>query len=237
MRDLLMIVPTRGRPGNTSELIEAWTATTSRHADLLIAVDDDDPDLDGYRALGLPEAVTPLGGQIRMTVGPRERLGGTLNTLSHRYAPHYRALGFLGDDHRPRTRHFDAALIGALDRLHTGIVYGDDLFQGPNLPTAVAMTSDIVTTLGYMCPGGLVHMYLDNAWKAWGEGIGRLAYLPHVVIEHLHPHAGKGTTDDRYTEVWDLMGPDEQRWQTYRQHRLALDIGLLRDHLNQGGAR
>jgi hypothetical protein len=45
------------------------------------------------------------------------------------------------------------------------------------------------------------HLYLDNFWKALGEDLGNLAYLPQVIIEHLHPVAGKAEWDEGYRAV------------------------------------
>jgi hypothetical protein len=218
---LLMIVPTRGRPQNAEAVLDAWTALSmSAAGDLLFAVDEDDPALKDYLSID-PD--------MRIYVGPRRRLGGTLNFIAARYADVCDAIGFMGDDHSPRTQGFETRFMAELDRLGTGVVYGNDLIQGPNLPTAVAMTSDIIRTLGYMVPAGLVHMYADNAWKAWGEGIGRLSYLPDVVIEHVHPLAGKVPDDEGYREAAGHMESDAARWNDYRLlGGLAADIERLR---------
>jgi hypothetical protein len=47
----------------------------------------------------------------------------------------------------------------------------------------------------------MVHMYLDDYWLALGSALQRITYLPDVVIEHVHPLAGKAKWDLGYTEV------------------------------------
>jgi len=97
------------------------------------------------------------------------------------------------------------------------------------LPTAVFITTDIISELGYFCPPGLLHMYLDNSWKAWGEGAGCLRYREDVVIEHLHPDVGKAQSDSSYSESSSLMEPDRQAYAAYEQSgALAADIGKIR---------
>ncbi|MFD9949707.1 hypothetical protein ACFWYW_55525 [Nonomuraea sp. NPDC059023] len=194
MSDLLVIVPSRGRPHNIAELHVAWTETTHRHAQLLVAVDDDDPTLPEY------QRVCALTG-IELTVGPRLRLTGTLNKVAVERAPQHHALAFMGDDHRPRTIGWDAILLNELDPLGTGIAYGNDLLQGEKMATAVAMTSDIVLALGYMAPPSMVHLCLDLVWLDWGRAIDRLVYLPDTVIEHMHPDVGKAVRDAGYDEA------------------------------------
>jgi hypothetical protein len=238
-----MIVPSRGRPQNVAALLDAWGQTATGAADLLIAVDDDDPELAGYKALqGLEQSMsspalgTPHWGVPRWDFGERLRLGGTLNAVAAKYAPDYRMLGFLGDDHRPRTKAFDRLMVEALDELGTGLVYGDDLFQRQNLPTQIAMTSDIVRSLGYMVPGGLVHLYIDNAWAELGNAIGRLRYLPDVVIEHLHPSAGKAEMDDSYRETNSdaQFEADRHRFEDWQRFGLDADVARLQELIRRG---
>lgn len=204
MSDLLIITPTRGRPRNARALLDAWGPTATEGPRLLLAVDDDDPELAGYRELELPACA-------ELVVGPRGRLGPTLNRLAVERAPRHFAIGFMGDDHRPRTEGWDIALLAALREMGSGLAYGNDLIQGPNLPTAVVMTSDIVRALGYFSPPSLTHMYVDNAWLALGEALGRIRYLSDVVIEHLHPAGGTAPWDERYAEVnsREQYGADE----------------------------
>lgn len=194
---MLYIVPSRGRPRNVTALIEAWAATRTGPSHLWIAVDDDDPTLNEYR-----EQLDDLPDFAQLFIVPRKRLGPTLSDLAVvAQKMGYRDIGFMGDDHRPRTHGWDALLAKAVDGYSAGVYYGNDLIQGPNLPTAVLMTGDIVQALGYFCPPGMTHLYLDNAWKDIGAAVGNLRYLPNIVIEHVHPIAGKAEWDDGYREV------------------------------------
>jgi hypothetical protein len=191
--DLVMIVPSRGRPDAVADLQRAWSKTTSGAADLLVVVDDDDPELPAYRRLD-------VNVRVHASAGSRG-IVPVLNAAAAACVRTYRMVGFAGDDHRPRTPKWDARMAEALDDLGTGIVYGDDLLRGEALPTAVAMTSDIVHTVGYMAPPTLRHLFVDNVWADWGRAIARLRYLPDVVIEHLHPAIGKGAWDELYREL------------------------------------
>jgi hypothetical protein len=225
MAELLMLVPTRGRPRAALALAQAWSETATGGAALLFLVDDDDPELPGYGALGA------LGPTVH--VGPRLRLGPTLHKASAEFASRYPMVGFMGDDHRPRTLGWDRAYVDALTEMGTGIVYGDDLFQGERIPTQVAMTSDIVEAMGGMVPGGLVHMYIDDLWKAVGERLGCLRYLPDVVVEHLHPVAGKAEWDARYAEVNapEVYAADQARFEAWLA---SGDLYGIADRLGRG---
>lgn len=190
---IVYLVPSRGRPGNIADLVDAWESTASGDADLVVAVDDDDPRLDDYRAL-------TLGDRVELVVGPRLRLGGTLNALAPELAGRYSAVGFMGDDHRPRSMGWDTVLADTVDAVPGAVVYGNDLVQGAALPTAVLLDSRIVTELGYFVPPGMLHLWLDNYWLELGRRLGTLRYLPAVVIEHVHPITGRAAWDDGYRE-------------------------------------
>lgn len=201
---LTVIVPTRGRPNNLAELWTAFTETCTGDTRLLACVDDDDPELPEYKRIH--EAAYDAGTADRddprflLLIGPRRRLGGTLNMVGPKWAARSDAIAFMGDDHWPRTRGWDTAYMAELKRLGTGLVYGNDLIQGANLPTQVAMTSDIVLATGHMVPPGAVHLWLDNAWLALGRALDAITYLPDVVVEHQHPIAGKADWDAGYAE-------------------------------------
>jgi len=232
---MLVIVPSRGRPQNIRRLIDGWVETDAQ-ATLLVAVDDDDAQLDNYKD-AMKHA--PNDEQFQLHVGRRLRLAGTLNELATNRVNREGAVdsdivGFMGDDHLPRTFKWDLNIEDIFATRGLGVVYGNDLIQGPNLPTAVFMSAAIIKTLGYMVPMGLTHMYLDNTWKVWGEGMGRLTYLPSVIIEHLHPIAGKAEWDERYVEVnaGHQYASDEAAYKNYLASRVNYDLDKLKELVN-----
>jgi hypothetical protein len=190
--DLVMVVPSRGRPDAARELVAAFAGTVRGRTLLMFALDADDPALPEYRRYLSPWVAPNPEGTMVACLNRAVR-----DVLAH---PPF-AVGFMGDDHRPRTPGWDVAYVDALRRLGTGIVYGDDLLQGDRLPTQVAMTADIVETLGWMAPPTLQHLYVDNFWRDLGVHAGCLRYLPEVVVEHLHPVAGKAESDEGYERV------------------------------------
>lgn len=213
------LVPSRGRPANAARLAERWLLTTGYETHLIFFVDDDDPRQDEYA-----QVLDSFGTeQVTLMFDERRRVGPTLNHWAPKLAANYAAVGFMGDDHLPRDVGWDARLVEVLGKRPCTIAYGDDLFQRENLPTAVVMDSRIISTLGYMVPPGLTHLYLDNFWRDLGRALGTLVYCPQVVIEHMHPQAQKAEWDDGYVEV---NGSD--MWDHDREvYRLFTDGGDL----------
>lgn len=228
--NLLIVVPSRGRPEAVDELADAWRATRAK-AHLLIAIDNDDQYFEDY--VDAYEDITDAGDiEIALRTGPRppDRLAGVLNQVIAEEAPSYDAIGFFGDDHRPRTPGWDARFAECLSG-GAGIVYGNDLLVGAKFPTAVAMTTDIPLTVGYFCPPGFTHLCLDLVWKDWGDGMGRLTYLDDVIVEHMHPAAGKAALDAgyEYANSPEMVTRDSAAYFHYRDNGgLTTDIEKLR---------
>jgi hypothetical protein len=191
---LLVIVPSRGRPESIAALCSAWGKTAEGGlADLLICIDTDDPAEPDYLDVALEEGAM-------LTIRTRDGFAPRLSAEAVQWAPRYRMLASWGDDHRPRTAGWDRTIVDELERLGSGFVYTNDLIQGENLPTACAMTSDVVEALGWMTPPGFQHLFVDNVWLTLGRTWGRITYLPDVVVEHCHPIAGTADWDDLYRE-------------------------------------
>jgi hypothetical protein len=224
MSDLVVIVPSRGRPQAAAELADAFVETCTAKTELLFAVDAGDPTGGQYRS----DAVLLPGAGV-MRCGSRSMVDA-LNEAATYAARTAFAVGFMGDDHRPRTRGWDQAYLDALWELGTGIVYGNDLLQGENLATQCAMTSDIIRTLGYMAPPTLRHLYVDNFWMTLGREVGCLRYLPNVVVEHMHPIAGKAEWSEGHKRVntQTMYTVDGRAWEAYAKAHLAEDIEAVK---------
>lgn len=210
MTYLQVIIPTRGRPWAVAKLAEAFEATCGADTRVTFAVDYDDPQFSAYR-----DAIWGAGDRYTMYVAnPDPMFHGTgmcgamnqaaLASLG-RPAPAFATM-FAGDDHRPRPGAvpWDVAYLEALAEVP--IVYGNDLFQGPNIPTQFAMRNDVVGALWFVFPPTFKHLYLDDYVLALGHRIGNngvsgIRYLPDVIVEHLHPAAGKAQMDEHYARV------------------------------------
>ncbi len=212
--DLLVIVPSRGRPESVKQLADEFykNATTGR-ADLMFATDDDEPEY-------------PIVAGVRYRRGERLRMCGTLNAAAVEMADEYDYIGFLGDDHRPRTEGWDDKVMRAL-RQHN-VVYGNDLIWGAGLPTAVFMRSEVIKKLGYMAPPTLIHLYLDNFWLDLGNATS-IKYLDDVIIEHLHPSVGKAEWSESYQQVntEEMYSHDRIAYETYKAEQFAKDLEKL----------
>lgn len=198
---LTVLVPTRGRPQNVFPILEQWRATGafSDGAEIVFIVDQDDPAL--YSYMGEIQESPDRGvsfvveSEWRPLVPKLNRQALIQAKLSDRH------IGFAGDDHLPRTEGWARQYIEALDARRTGVVSCPDGYRRDDLPTQWAMTSDIVRELGRMVPAPVEHLYCDNAVRDLAKCAHAYSWLPDVLIEHMHPFAGKADSDDGYATV------------------------------------
>ena len=193
---MCVVVPSRGRPENAERLAQAFK-DTGAEADLYIVIDNDDPKWNEYAK---SENYKKLPADNKTGGCAKSLNTGAVLLLDITKYPLYDYFVFMGDDHIPRTPGWDKAFIQALGT-NTGIVYGDDLLQGANLPTAYGMSRDLVNELRGMTFPGCVHLFFDNFVKQLGLDLEYLKYLPDVIIEHMHPVAGKAEMDEGYERV------------------------------------
>lgn len=233
---MLIIVPTRSRPENVAKVVKAWEDTDAfRHADLSFAVDIDDPKI-GLYDLALADSGRP--GVRRYSLPTWKPLVPKLNSAATLYAEHYAddyfAIGFAGDDHLPRTKGWAEAYITYLAMMGTGVASCPDGYRKDRLPTQWAMTADIVRALGRMVPAPVEHLYCDNAVQDLAEAAGCYAYLDDVLIEHMHPLAGKTKFDDQYRHVNrpDQFEQDSEAYEMWKRGDfrdcLESDAGFVR---------
>jgi hypothetical protein len=226
-KPLALIVPTRNRVNNALRLLDQCALTVQVMdwaEDIYFVVGSEDPRLDEYREC--------FGG-FNLRVFPDRGLVKALNWMSARLVDRYDNLAFMGDDHFPQTKNWDAKYCNELYQLGDGFVYGDDLLQGEKIPTQIAMTSSIVETLGFFTPPGFTHLCCDLAWKDLGEGIDKISYMPEVIIEHLHPANGKAEEDEGYKFVNspEMVLRDSEEYYRWKEHDLPGQLDQLKKRL------
>lgn len=250
-RRVVVVIPSRGRPEQCARLVDRILSTQAAGTAALVSLDIDDPTLPEYGKALAPyitprmQPILPDPGGLLGPVKPTDP--GFLAWINKQAGSHAAAINGgvqhalqaaqpdaimkMDDDHWPISDGWDLALLQTLDQIGgTGIVYGEDNFQSVNLPTAPLISANIPRTLGYLCPPGFKHLYVDDVWRDWGQRLGRYQYNPTVQIEHRHYQAGKAPHDATYER-----GNSDTSWieghaayERYRLGQLDRDIEKLR---------
>lgn len=216
--DLLVIVPSRGRPQNIARLLDSVHGTAKMKTHVHVGVDDDDPELERYRYV-IEKAAKP-GDEL--TAGPRKGLTGWTNEIAMTAAKEYPYLASFGDDMIPRTPGWDKALIKGIERMgNTGITYPWDSTR-EDIPEACVISSDIVRELGWFAHPDLNHWFIDNVWADLGRGTGRIRHLRAVAVEH------QWKADQTSKDSGQKLTADRDAYYSWRKTGMADDIAVLR---------
>lgn len=226
-----VVMPSRGRPQRAQEAVAAIRGTAARvDTRVVLAVDENDPELDAYRALRWDLPYRAEVALVELLPAETGDLVRATNTVSMRVALEDPGcvIGNLGDDHLARTPGWDTRILAALAT--PGIAYGDDGFQRKDLPTAPFISASIVLALGWFALPSCRHLFVDNAWRDVGEQTRTLRYLPDVLIEHAHPLAGKAEWDDGYRRAnsTEVVEHDKRAYREWRERYMAQDIAAVR---------
>jgi hypothetical protein len=222
------ICPSRGRPDNARRCLTSFLQTRRDHnTRIVFAVDDDDPTRDEY-----PKGYTKI-------VPATGSMSGALNAIAHDkgFMGDATSAGMIGDDNLFRTHGWDVAIDDWL-QANPGIAYVDDGFQHEKLSTCWWVSRPLVDVFG-MTPPEFRHFYMDNWWMEVGRAAGCLKYLGDVLIEHMHPLAGKAQQDATYERGGSRTNIDNDRtfFRRWEMKGKAADVAKVRGILSRGEKR
>lgn len=226
---LTVICPSRGRPDAAAEVVKTYKETAvDLDTKFFFIVDPDDETRYDYPASDMEPIVRTI--HLSKRAEPHGMLAplNTAITIPEVLSPEATVVGFIGDDHRFRTEAWDARIDDLLE-LRKGVAYANDLFQGERLPTNWFVSRPIVDAFGMGLPT-LRHLYIDDYWKTFAGAANCLFYLPEIVIEHMHPLAGKGQWDEGYRRVNDeaVYSADRDALERWKTFEMETDVAALK---------
>lgn len=171
-------------------MADSALATAAGPVEVLAYVDDDDPHRDAYSKIG----------NARVLIGSRIVLSDCWNQLAAQARGDI--LGMAADDIRYRTPGWDTKIREAFAQYADRIVfvYGRDGIHDEKLGTHGFVSRRWIETVGYFTWPGFPADYADTWLHDVAKRIGRAVYLPDILIEHLHPIAGKADWDQTHQE-------------------------------------
>lgn len=202
---LSVCLPTRGRPERFGQMYESVKATQHGDVEVVAVLDDDDETADLYPE-GPTYVVVPAGtNQSGLWSVAWEHATGDIAHMG-------------ADDLIYRTQSWDLLVARAFQRWREpiGMVYVNDRnpvrdkpFAGQNVSDAEEgkfcfSANPFVTREWIAALDGFFTPPFYKSWEAdtWiyqlAEGISRVAYVGDVVVEHMHPMAGKAEMDETY---------------------------------------
>lgn len=180
---ILTICPTYNRPELCKQMIDSWHKTINENNTLILGVDVEDPSIFLYPN-NVNKSIVKHGATVTEVI----------NSIwsEHQGYDYYH---IINDDVIFHTKNYDTKFYNILDEYGPGIAYGNDLFQGENLPTFPFISAEMAKAVGYLQLPSLNRYCGDTVWNDIGRLCNNIYYLGEVIIEHRHKLAGKGNTD------------------------------------------
>ncbi len=175
------------RSARIEEFLESFQATKSPGTELILGLDNADPEYAAYMALTKKY-------DFAVGVFEGENITKIFNAIALNESE-YAYYMPTNDDFVFKTSGWDNELISTIEKNGKGIAYGNDLFQGENCPATSIISGEIVRALGWLQLPELTHLYGDRVWYMLGRGAKCLYYRDDVIIEHKHFVANKGEKD------------------------------------------
>jgi len=195
---ILVICPSRGRAKVAETFVKSWKETQSGFSDMLLMLDDDDK-TDYSDAKGVEGVNTVITDICRKETRDKNWFRGSamMYDAGYKMCPNYKYYGIFSDDMIFRTKDWDKKMVEAIEEGGGwGVIHGEDLASHKGVHPVVS--ANLIKIVGYFSVKGLIHLRVDRTWIDIGKGSGLLYCLKDVIIEHMHPHWGKGKFDGTY---------------------------------------
>ena len=139
-------------------------------------------------------------------------------------ASKYKYIGFVGDDIVFKTP-FEKIFIEYLSSIEHGMIYGRDMYR--NQPTHPFMTSKTVLAVGFFGLPIVKHNYFDNYWDYIFNELKTKKHEKNVIMEHIHPAAGKEISDEVSNRIYESMFIDVHKFRKYITENIFSDIDKI----------
>ena len=137
-----------------------------------------------------------------------------LNSLPCSLIAQYEAIGFIGDDIRIRTPHWDTLVMSHLQGT-TRLVWGQDGVHNERLATHPFFSAHVACQIQLMAPPPPYRNLYDNFWWEIFGALGRRRYVPELITEHIHHCRGlrkHDEVDEPNTQTFDRDFADWPRF-------------------------
>ena len=208
---ILVRMPTRSRPAQALRVLDLYRGLAGRPVDIEVILDEDDETLTSevlyrFHALGARMCFGAHKTKIEACNGGRFNDWDILVLASDDMVPVKDGWALrvaeLFKEHWP---HFD------------GAIHLDDGYAHDRVCTLSIMGRRLYRQFGYVYHPSYESVYCDDEYTETLRALGRIVYIPEKLIEHHHPAAGKGKTDELYLKNNDKWSKDQANCNQRRQ--------------------
>jgi hypothetical protein len=212
-----ILAPTRKRPQNIKRLVDSIVNTVNviENIELLVYIDDDD-------AESIP-ALSEAAERVSVNAVQGNKLIGSQMYNELGKIAQGDIIMFAADDIVFGTLAWDVTVetnfAGLEDKIL--LVYGNDGFQNGRIATHGFIHRHWVDIVGYVLPPKLASAYTDEWVTDLAKRVNRCQYEEKIIVEHMHPAAGKASTDETYQKRIEVAGDIGAYYKSLEADRIA----------------
>ena len=229
--ELLIKIPTRGRPAPFFEALDAYYANLSGTVSYHFVISCDQDDL----LMNSPEIIEKLRSYPHLSVyfGKSKSKVAACNCDIDKH-PNFDILLLGSDDMIPIVYGYDRVIVDAMRQFcpqYDGMLHFNDGFKQAALITLPIMGRRYYQRFGYVYFPGYVSLFCDTEMTDVALFLNKVTYFDTVLIEHRHPDAGKRDRDELYIRNDSFYGVDSQLYNRRKHANFGLslrDIGARR---------
>lgn len=223
---LLIKIPTRDRADQFFQVLDEYYGKLSKKIpyQVVVSCDYDDP------VMNCPEIISKLDTYPNLTYYFGEN-STKIEACNSDIGKHldFDILLLASDDMMPIVKNYDLIIAKWMKSRfpdYDGILHFNDGYQGSKLNTLPIMGKKYYDRFGYVYYPGYKSLYCDLEMMQVSRLLGKAFYIPQVIIEHLHPAAGKAKEDSLYEKNNLYSKEDEQLYNA--REALNFEIELIR---------
>jgi glycosyltransferase involved in cell wall biosynthesis len=218
---ILVRMPTRGRHAQAIHVLDLYRGMAGRPIEMEVVVDFDDDSVTSevlfrYHALGARVCFGAHKSKIEACNGGAFQDWDILLLASDDMVPvadgWASRIEELFQEHWP---HFD------------GAIWQDDGYAHDRVCTLSIMGRRLYEKFGYVYHPSYKSVFCDDEYGETLKALGRIVYVPEMLIEHHHPAAGKGKTDELYVKNDTKWAEDEANCKARRSKNFGQPEVLL----------
>jgi hypothetical protein len=217
----MWIFATRNRVENCKRFINLWHELEAS-SPVYLRLDEDDPALEEMKSLPWPK-------EFIMNIGPRVRLGGSMQEMFHKY-PSEPFYGLLADDLIPGTKQWDRLLIEAAGT--DDISCANEVYEKAARICHPCVGGDIVRHVGFFAVPVLKHFGTDTFWEDLHYHFGRKPRLKNVILAHAHFKFEQSQLDQTYSESQAIRRDDVNAWKEWKEKNWESTVASLKERFN-----
>ena len=227
MQKISLIAPTRKRPHLVRKVLKSISDTVSnpKNIDILFYIDDDD----SVTIAEIDKIINEFAElDISYKIGKRMKMGEYPNELyPHTDSP---LLMTFSDDLEFKTKNWDVLINNEFDKIPDQIllVYPKDTIQNEKVATLPFVSRKAIDIVGYFTPPYFEVWYGDMWLHEMYKQLGRLKYLPKVVIEHQHFVNYKRLFDETDRDQQPKIAGAGRVWHQ-KKHLIKEDVNKLKN--------